>query len=94
LDGAGSGKFVPARRRSALTDAHLQHVAGFPVERGAFFNFVASVGERDKPLAKRVWDGPWVQPADRETMLAQFEGWDERVLGLLKVPTAYTSSVE
>jgi salicylate hydroxylase len=67
-------------------------VVAFPIEKGSLVSIVANVGDRSKPLAERVWDGPWVRPGDRAEMLGQFAGWDERVLGLLKVCVPPTSA--
>lgn len=48
-------------------------------------NVVAFVSDRSKPLEERVWDGPWVKPAFRDEMFADYAGWNDKALTLLGV---------
>jgi hypothetical protein len=46
---------------------------------------VAFVSDRSKPKDQREWQGPWLKKVDQETILKDFEGWDEHYVNLLKV---------
>lgn len=46
---------------------------------------VAFVSDRSKPKDQREWQGPWLKKVDHETILKDFEGWDEHYVNLLKV---------
>jgi len=50
-------------------------------------NVVAFVSDRSKPKDEREWEGPWLRKVDQETVLKDFEGWDQHYVELLKVRT-------
>jgi hypothetical protein len=50
-----------------------------------FLNVGATVSERCESVDDLVWEGPWVKPIDRETLLGKFAGWDERAVNIIKV---------
>jgi salicylate hydroxylase len=56
-----------------------------PLEQGTVVNVNAAVCDESKPLDERVWQGPWIRQVTQETMLADFEGWDDKFVNMLKV---------
>jgi hypothetical protein len=38
-----------------------------------------------------VWEGPWVKPIDRGTLLGKFTGWDEKAVNIIKVTINFFS---
>ncbi|KAJ9107633.1 hypothetical protein QFC21_001093 [Naganishia friedmannii] len=63
-----------------------RHLTVFPIEKGTVLNIVAFVSDRSAPKDERMWEGPWLKKVDRETIQADFAGWDEypkKLLGLI-----------
>lgn len=52
-------------------------------------NLVAFVSDRSQNPDDREWSGPWVRPATQDVMLADFHGWSEQTLNVLKVRVMY-----
>lgn len=72
-------------RGSRLTTYYTQHLITYPIEGGKTLNLVAFVSDRSKDLDDREWAGRWVKSVSQETMLDDFEDWDEKPRNLLKV---------
>ncbi|KAJ9123085.1 hypothetical protein QFC22_001275 [Naganishia vaughanmartiniae] len=63
-----------------------RHLTIFPIEKGQVLNIVAFVSDRSLPKDERTWEGPWLKKVDKETIQADFAGWDEyprKLLGLI-----------
>jgi 2-polyprenyl-6-methoxyphenol hydroxylase-like FAD-dependent oxidoreductase len=55
-----------------------KHFMVYPVRRGEFLNYVGFVPTKDETAES------WSAVGDRDQLAASFEGWDQRVVGLLK----------
>jgi hypothetical protein len=66
-------------------------VTAYPVEHGTFLNVSVIESHRSKPVEDMVWEGPWVKPIDRETLLGKFAGWDEKAVNIIQVTISFFS---
>ncbi|KAK4497399.1 hypothetical protein PRZ48_011850 [Zasmidium cellare] len=69
-------------RNSQQYLGHGAHILTYPISNGEILNVVA-FGTKDDG----VWEGDWVKPMDRASMMREFEGWIEpvqRILGLME----------
>ena len=53
----------------------------YPVSGGKFINVFAA---RYTPGFSTVYDGPWSEPTTGEAVAKEFEGWEPRVVDLIK----------
>lgn len=60
----------------------LQQITMYPVSNGKFIN-VAAV--RRIPGSGPVYDGPWVETITPEAVAQQFENWDPKGVGIIRV---------
>ena len=60
----------------------LQQITMYPVSNGKFIN-VAAV--RRIPGSGPVYDGPWVETITPEDVAQQFENWDPKGVGIIRV---------
>ena len=64
-----------------------QQMALYPVSGGKFIN-VAAIKRVPGPAT--VYEGPWVEPTNAETVARLFENWEPRALAIAKVRLLYS----
>ncbi|EIN14739.1 FAD/NAD(P)-binding domain-containing protein [Punctularia strigosozonata HHB-11173 SS5] len=63
-----------------------KHILSFPIEKGNVINVVAFVSDRSSPPDERVWkESRWVKPVPVDQMLGDFEGFEDKVIKLMKL---------
>lgn len=55
----------------------------FPISQGQQVNVVAFVSQPEKEGS--FYDKPWVHDANKDTLYAEYEGWEDEVQQLLQV---------
>ncbi|PAV19849.1 FAD NAD(P)-binding domain-containing [Pyrrhoderma noxium] len=85
---------IPSEKLRALNPSHRtlysavnyggkdKHIVVFPISQGQQVNVVAFVSQPEKEGS--FYDKPWVHDANKDTLYAEYEGWEDEVQQLLQ----------